>query len=446
MLKKTLSLLLVIGMVLSVFVPISYAAKTIDVDSRVSTEFPMTAYTDHNYPEGDVRIYGSYTSLDVNRWVGFTLNVEKEGMYEVSVTAANSRTQVGILTFTANDVNSIQGNVRRTSSISTYESFYIGEIELKKGENYFRVNGGGVAHHVQSITLKPIINEDELNDFSKKSGAYKEVYLPTVINAENFDIDAEGSYSVDGVNDYKAYRKDAVIDIKETQGDYNIILAKGDYVKYTFNVEESDVYKFYMICGGTAEFSVYFDDAPLGIRYDVREKFYSDTTPIDIYLEEGVHTIKIVCDENIFNSEETALKFDEICFENSSVSKEESLKVSDFETGELILPYKEEPDYDLLGKENSVYKNIYVEANGNDSSDGSEASPYKTVERAVKELETLTPNMSGDIVIHIGSGVHFIEDTINLSNVHSGKNGYNVIFRGEGKDISTLSGGKKVTG
>lgn len=51
--------------------------------------------------------------------------------------------------------------------------------------------------------------------------------------------------------------------------------------------------------------------------------------------------------------------------------------------------------------ENNVWKNIYVSTLGNDQNDGSENSPFKTVERAKEEVRKISENMSGDIVVNI---------------------------------------------
>lgn len=94
----------------------------------------------------------------------------------------------------------------------------------------------------------------------------------------------------------------------------------------------------------------------------------------------------------------------------------------------------------------SAYKDIYVSPNGNDSADGSTGSPFKTLERAQQEVRAVNSSMTGDIVVHIANGKYFLDKTMVFEVEDSGRNGHNVIWQGEDKENTVISGGKAVTG
>lgn len=96
--------------------------------------------------------------------------------------------------------------------------------------------------------------------------------------------------------------------------------------------------------------------------------------------------------------------------------------------------------------ENNVWKNIYVSTLGNDQNDGSENSPFKTVERAKEEVRKISENMSGDIVVNIADGIYRQTEMLDFTVADSGKNGYNVIYRGEKDKYPVISGGFEVGG
>ena len=70
----------------------------------------------------------------------------------------------------------------------------------------------------------------------------------------------DGSFSIDGVNDTKKYRKDAQIDIFEKGKSYKIKLNNEEYVKYTFNVEHTDAYTLKIAADTEGVVDIYFDD------------------------------------------------------------------------------------------------------------------------------------------------------------------------------------------
>lgn len=93
-----------------------------------------------------------------------------------------------------------------------------------------------------------------------------------------------------------------------------------------------------------------------------------------------------------------------------------------------------------------TYLNLYVSyETGNDLNDGlSPKTPFKTIEKAKEIATAKSKKMSGDIVVNVMKGYHFLEDTLYFKPDDSGKNGHNIIYKGE--NLPIVSGGKKVSG
>lgn len=96
---------------------------------------------------------------------------------------------------------------------------------------------------------------------------------------------------------------------------------------------------------------------------------------------------------------------------------------------------------------NRIYKQIYVSPNGKDTNDGTEKKPFKTLDMAIAEVKKINKEMTGDIIINIMPGYYFIDKTIKIDELASGKNGFNVIIKGaDCKNKPVFSGGVKVDG
>lgn len=93
---------------------------------------------------------------------------------------------------------------------------------------------------------------------------------------------------------------------------------------------------------------------------------------------------------------------------------------------------------------NTYYKEFYVSADGNDNGDGSQQSPFKTIERAKQEVKKYNAKMTGDIAVNILGGTYYQTESIDFLTEDSGFNGYNVIYRGI--DAPIISGGRLICG
>ena len=95
----------------------------------------------------------------------------------------------------------------------------------------------------------------------------------------------------------------------------------------------------------------------------------------------------------------------------------------------------------------SAYMNIYVSPGGNDEGDGSENSPFRTLERARDEVRLHNKTMTGDIVVNLLPGRYERTERFELDPEDSGFNGFDVIWRGTDKtELATISGATKIDG
>lgn len=95
-----------------------------------------------------------------------------------------------------------------------------------------------------------------------------------------------------------------------------------------------------------------------------------------------------------------------------------------------------------------IYKEIYVSAtSGNDTYEGTQEKPFKTIKKAKEYAQTISENMAGDIVINIASGEYFLSETEVFTQRDSGRNGYNIVYKGiDENNPPVIHGGKKISG
>ena len=90
------------------------------------------------------------------------------------------------------------------------------------------------------------------------------------------------------------------------------------------------------------------------------------------------------------------------------------------------------------------YLEIYVSENGNDSNSGAKDSPVRTIEAAQKIVRANNDKMTGDIVVNIMQGTYRLDNMLEFSVEDGGKNGHNVIYRGDNKPV--ITGAQKIDG
>ena len=94
-----------------------------------------------------------------------------------------------------------------------------------------------------------------------------------------------------------------------------------------------------------------------------------------------------------------------------------------------------------------IQQQFYVSVKGNGEGDGSKENPFATVERARQAVDEINDNMTGNIIVNIGAGEYYLDETIQFGPDDSGTNGYEVIYRSsDGIGKANLIGGEKISG
>ncbi|MBE7067568.1 MAG: right-handed parallel beta-helix repeat-containing protein [Ruminococcaceae bacterium] len=93
-------------------------------------------------------------------------------------------------------------------------------------------------------------------------------------------------------------------------------------------------------------------------------------------------------------------------------------------------------------KASPVWKEVYVSLNGSDNAQGTKEAPFQTIAKAQEYVRTISNEMQGDIIVNVEKGTYFIDNPLHFTTEDSGKNGYRIIYKGEGMPV--ISGGVKV--
>lgn len=89
---------------------------------------------------------------------------------------------------------------------------------------------------------------------------------------------------------------------------------------------------------------------------------------------------------------------------------------------------------------------FYVSPSGNDSNDGSKASPFKTLTQAQKAVRAVNSNMTDDIVVYLREGTYQLTNTFKLTNADGGTNGHFVRYEAFPGESPLVTGGVPITG
>lgn len=96
--------------------------------------------------------------------------------------------------------------------------------------------------------------------------------------------------------------------------------------------------------------------------------------------------------------------------------------------------------------ESNVWKEFYVSTTGCDENLGTKDAPFKTIQKAKDAVRLVSAEMKGHIVINITEGYYFLDDILDFTNDDSGKNGFNIIYRGNKNNMPVISAGRKIEG
>lgn len=93
-----------------------------------------------------------------------------------------------------------------------------------------------------------------------------------------------------------------------------------------------------------------------------------------------------------------------------------------------------------------IQKEFYVSPKGNDGNPGTEALPFKTIQKAQEEVRKINDNMIGDIVVYLRAGTYYVDSTIVMNESDSGTNGFYITYKSYPGEKAEISGGKEFTG
>lgn len=414
--RKAISILLVMGILLSVTAFPAYASGKITVDGgKVVKVTPPGA--------GNYTIYGNMTLFGKGNTFDYTLDIPSAGNYHVSVDAKlgpdiNLNVIIGGQTYTVK------------SDSTDRKEFYVGKFNLKAGENTVSVSnsGGGTVWYYATIAEKA---SDKIEtDFSKKDGAYRAYYLPAVIEAEDYDLGAEGSYSSEkpAKTDYRGTTNINVS--KNTKGNNVITLRNNDWANYTFRTIAKGSYNVSISANTKSTLELYFD----GYEYPVIASLAEGETQIaNINLSKGEHTLRVKCTDSI-------VEIDYISFRSSYTGGKD---VSELAT----VPLTEEEIEAQQKAARPVWKEIWVSASAGEDGDGTEEKPFDSIEKAKAYVRTIRDTMQGDIAVKILPGEYKLDKKILFDENDGGINGYRVIYKGTNSiNKPVITGGTKIKG
>ncbi|AIQ43746.1 Ig-like domain-containing protein [Paenibacillus sp. FSL R7-0312] len=89
---------------------------------------------------------------------------------------------------------------------------------------------------------------------------------------------------------------------------------------------------------------------------------------------------------------------------------------------------------------------LYVAPGGDDSNNGTEAAPFRTVARAQEAVRLLNEDMDSDIIVNLREGTYTLSEPLEFTPEDSGTNGYFVTYRSYPGEQAAISGGRPVTG
>ncbi len=363
--------------------------------------------------------YGVTIGYNAGEWMKYTVTAAQD--MEYTVTALYATPSDGAeFEVSVDDETTVSAVLPSTGGWTDYGEAEIGKLYISKGKHVlcFKMLKNGITF--KSVTFSVEEEDKKIIDFSRKTGAFRTVYVPARIQAEDFDM--KGT-AID-TKAARGYSADEGIDIVSSDTGYYIKLSNEQYVDYTYIVEQSGAYTLSFCASGNAK--IYFDDIDSALTVS-GDSMDSETKLISVWLEKGTHRLRVYPDGT--------LNMDYLRFESA---KEDYIELSALsQTAEK----SEKPE------QTRIYREFYVSPNGSDSSDGSFSAPFRTISAAQQAVRNISENMDADIVVHILSGEYNIEKRLEFTAEDSGKNGFRVIYRGDNiLDQPVISGGTRITG
>lgn len=89
---------------------------------------------------------------------------------------------------------------------------------------------------------------------------------------------------------------------------------------------------------------------------------------------------------------------------------------------------------------------FFVSPDGDDTNDGSENSPFRTLERARDAVRKFNKDMNGDICVYLRGGEYRITEPVVFGTEDSASNGYTIYYTAYKDETPVINGAQKVTG
>ena len=371
-------------------------------------------------------------------WYKYTVNVTKAGTYDVYASAAAMYSPTFVIS--VDGVYAGEGTVPGSGNWSNFWSARVATVELTEGQHVIEVEHKGAGSNIYELRFD-YMGEKSKVDLAPTEGAYRFHYLPTRIQAEDYDVD--NFYSLDGENVGGTYREKDPMDTDtdeyeeehpdgywETFDRTALIMKPNEFVTYTIQVDNPGAYSLAFNAIKNSTIIAYLDDIELA-KADIVACQYREAQEVaTVWLPKGEHKLKVLCPEKSAN----------IDYINFLETDTESYKLEDLVVEEV----EEETEVKLL---ENVYKDIYVAPNGSDENPGTKEAPFQTWQRANEEVQKFNADMTGNIVVHFAGGNYPITERMNMDEKISGRNGYKVIYKGDDLlNPPVFNGGKQVTG
>lgn len=237
----------------------------------------------------------SYMSFNAGNWMDYYLDVEKGGSYLVTTYVARKAGE-GSVNFTV----TIDGEQAKSSLIPDttgwldFGACELFEVEIPEGRHTIRFTITSSGCHFDRFSLKRVEEFKVDTDYKKTYGPYRNLYVPSIIQAEDFDVGETGAVSANGINDGGQYRKDAVLDIYALRplGNY-ISLSKDEAANYTLEVPQKGIYALSLTMS-KGDVNIYLNGHSESIKASCdAESNFSEVFAGNIMLEEGTYLLTL---------------------------------------------------------------------------------------------------------------------------------------------------------
>lgn len=93
-----------------------------------------------------------------------------------------------------------------------------------------------------------------------------------------------------------------------------------------------------------------------------------------------------------------------------------------------------------------IMASYYVSPTGNDNNPGTEAQPFKTIQKARNVIRARTGAWTGDIYVWLRGGTYTLTSTLEFTESDAGKDGHYVAYQAYTGERPIISGGTQITG